>query len=471
MGQHVTLTPDRWTPQGEAEGRFRGHPVRVWGGIPGEVAEIKLVTPGERAHLATWQRADKPDPHRVTPRCDRYHICGGCPLMHLDTAGQHAAQRSMVLDALREDGLSDVIVRPVTPCPSGDEDYRHEIKLGVGWSEQGALRVGALGKRSRTIVPIPRCHVVAPILRFLMGTVAHHVRDLDLRPYDPERDTGVLRAVVLRASRSTGEVLVTIVAGKRIKQLDALAEAIAAAAREVVGVLLHVNDTTGVALYMRDPDGTIPVSVISGRSWVEDSLNGLTSHIGPEDLFPSNPAMAEVVYRETIDGLDLRPSEPVLDLFAGVGGYALPAARITGWALGVEAVEGAVTAAREAAKRNNVPAEFLVGSAETLMPTLLARLGDARPVTIVNAGRKGLEPASGQGILALRPRRMAYISSNPRAMAHDLRRLREAGLEIGPVHLYDSFPHTAHVEASVILRAPDAEGFVRRAPRRTRAGG
>ncbi|HMV69080.1 MAG TPA: 23S rRNA (uracil(1939)-C(5))-methyltransferase RlmD, partial [Myxococcota bacterium] len=428
MGQHVALTPDRWTPQGEAEGRYRGHPVRVWGGIPGERAEIKLVTPGERAHIASWQSAERPDPHRVTPRCDRYHVCGGCPIMHLDLAGQHAAQRSMVIDALRADGLDDVVVGEVEALAGGDEDYRQEIKLGVGWSEQGALRVGALGRRSRSIVPIPRCYVVAPILRFLMGTVAHHVRELDLRPYAPERDTGVLRAIMLRASRSSSEVLVTLIAGKRVKALDALAEAIASAAREVIGVQLHVNDTTGLGLFMRDPDGTIPVSLLSGRGWVEDTIDGISAHIGAEDLFPSNPAMAELVLRGTLDGLALRPDEPVLDLIAGVGTYALAASRVTGWVLGIEEVSGAVDAAREAARRNNISAEFLQGRAEALLSTLTARLGDARPVILANAGRKGLDADVGDAILALRPRRMAYLSSNPRAMAHDLRRLREVGL-------------------------------------------
>jgi hypothetical protein len=75
----------------------------------------------------------------------------------------------------------------------------------------------------------------------------------------------------------------------------------------------------------------------------------------------------------------------------------------------------------------------------------------------------------GKALLELKPRRIAYISCNPRAMARDLIEFQEAGYQVGPVALFDMFPHTAHVETAVILRDPAAEGFVRRAPRRSRA--
>lgn len=469
MPQMITMTPEFWTPQGEAEGRYRDFPVRVFGGIPGERGAVKVIAKGDHVAYGTWQGSERQDPHRVEPRCDRYHLCGGCPMMHLDTAGQARARREMVRQELVTAGLKDIVVGELIPCPDGDEGFRHIIKLGVGYSEQGALRVGAWGRRTRTVVPIPKCNVAAPILRFVMGTIAHQVRELEIKPYEVERDTGVLRAIVLRASRTTGEVLVTIVAGNRIKALDEMAENIGAAAREVTGVVLHINDVPGNAIFYRDEAGGVPVQILHGKPWIEDELDGVVYRIGPGDFFQTNPATAGVLYKHTIEALGLTDGEPVVDLYCGVGGFALPAARATGWALGVEEVDGAVLAAREAAKRNGLNAEFMAGKVEELLPQVKARLPDARPVVIVNPARRGLEPGVGKALLELKPRRIAYISCNPRAMARDLLEFQEAGYQVGPVALFDMFPHTAHVETAVILRDPAAEGFVRRAPRRSRA--
>lgn len=469
MPGYIEVTPERWSHTGEAEIRRGSRTLRIWSGIPDELCRAKLQYEGEHQSTANWREAHKAHPNRVEPRCEKYHTCGGCPLMHLDPDGQARARRWLVRDALAEQGLSEVEVGEVVPSPDGADDFRHVIKLGIGYSDQGALRVGAWGRRSRTIVPIPNCNVAAPKLRYVMGTIAHWVRKLDLRPFDFDSNKGILRAIVLRSSRATGEVVVTIAAAKRIRALDELAEQIVVNAREVKGVVLHLNDEPGNAIFAHDENGAVPYTVLVGQPVLEDSLNGISYTIGPGEFFQTNPGMAEVLYQETIDRLGLQLGEPVLDLYCGVGGFALPAARRTGWALGVEEIAGAVETAKDAARRNSVPAEFMAGKVNEVLEQLRPRLADVRPVIIVNPARRGLEDGVIERILALKPRRLAYISCNPRALARDLVQLRAGGLEIGPVALYDMFPNTAHIESVALLRAPDAEGLVRRAPRRVKA--
>jgi 23S rRNA (uracil1939-C5)-methyltransferase len=149
-----------------------------------------------------------------------------------------------------------------------------------------------------------------------------------------------------------------------------------------------------------------------------------------------------------------------------VGGLALQAASKTGWALGVEEVDGAVARARESARRNDVPAEFLTGRVEDVLPEIGRRLAGARPIVAVNPARRGLEPGVVDAVLALKPQRVAYVSCNPATMAHDLALFRAGGLAVGEVELFDMFPNTAHVEALVLLEATDTDGPGRRGPRR-----
>ena len=145
---------------------------------------------------------------------------------------------------------------------------------------------------------------------------------------------------------------------------------------------------------------------------------------------------------------------------------ALQAARVSGWALGVESIEGAVGYARESAKRNGVTAEFLCADVVEAVPELERRVGERRPVVVVNPARRGLEDGVIDGIVALNPRRIGYISCNPRALARDLAQFKGHGFDIGEVQLFDMFPNTPHVECLVVLTGRDADAPGPRAPRR-----
>lgn len=471
MDDVLTVTPDRWMPRGEALVSGR-RPIAVWSGIPGEPAAIRVDAVGQNRVHAHWLGSQRPDPHRVAPPCRRYALCGGCPLMHVDATGQGAARLSLVQDALDEAGLHDVSPGAWHPSPDGLEDFRHVVKLGFGRSDRGRIRVGAWARRTRRIVPIPECNVAHPVLRRTMNALAHHVIELDIWPWEPDSGRGTLRAAVIRASRHTGEVLITLVAGGQNKRLGELAEAVATQVPEVVGVWVHQNEDPGNAIFVRDEEGAVGVRPLLGKAVITERLGEVEYDVGPGDFFQTNPSAAALLYDKVIEALKLAQGVPFVDLYSGVGGLALQAARHTGWALGVEGVHGAVLRAREAARRQGIPAEFQPGLVEELLPDLARRLGASRPVVSVNPARRGLEPGVVEGILAMRPRRVAYISCNPRALARDLQEFRAAGYAIAPLQLFDMFPNTPHVEVVAVLEAPDADAdAAERAPRRRRVRG
>ncbi len=438
----------------------------VWQGIPGEEARVRIVHEGPHQDQALFLETDTPDPHRVEPPCERYTLCGGCPLMHLDAPGQEVARRTLMRQALEDAGLPEVEIGAFHASPSGLEDFRHTIKVGFGYSDQGHIRVGAWGRRDAHIVPIPKCNVAHPVLRSVMIALAHHTIALDIWPYDAQTGRGVLRAAVLRISRTTGEVLVTLVASRRTPQLRDLAEAIAGQVSAVVGVWVHLNAEPGNAIMVRDEGGTVQVMPLTGKGALEETLGEVTYLIGPGDFFQTNPAMADVLYRRVLQQIESPKSVPVVDLYAGVGGLALQAAASGWFAYGVEAVEGAVARARETARRQGLQAEFVCGSVGDALPDLARRLVGRHPVVILDPARRGLEPGVIDGILSLEPSEIVYVSCNPRALARDLAAFKEADFTIGPIELFDMFPNTAHVEALVTLRSTVHGELGGRAPRR-----
>lgn len=462
------MIPEAWTPQGEAEVREGDRQLLVWQGIPGEKAEVRLDHRGEHQSYGRWVGSPSPHAARVEPVCEKYAACGGCPIMHVAPSAQEAVRRDLVRAALDGEGLQGVALGDWYPSPDGVRDFRHVIKVAIGKSDHGHIRLGAWGRGNRRVVPIPDCPVAAPVLRATMGALAHHVIDLELFPYEPDTGRGVLRSAVLRASRTTGEVLVTLIAGKSIRELGDLADRLAESVPDVVGVWLHINDGPGNAIFQRDGEGVVGVRALLGKSTIEEKLNDVTYFVGPGDFFQTNPGTADVLYRRVIERLDLTDGTPVIDLYCGVGGLALQAARVTGWALGIEEVEGAVQRAREAARRNGVSAEFVAGRVQDVLPDVAKRLVTTRPVITVNPARRGLEEGVPEAILALRPRRIAYVSCNARALARDAAIFQAAGYEVGEVELFDMFPNTAHVETLVIFDATDvdADEVSGRAPRR-----
>lgn len=467
MARTVEVTPDRWLPRGEAVVEVEGKkPLVVWGGIPGERATVRLGHQGQHQAHGEWRASAAPDPHRVAPPCDRYDPCGGCALMHLDVAGQRGARRWLVRSALDRDGLDDVEVGAFVPSPDGLSGFRHVVKVGFGTSDVGRIKVGAWGRGSREVVPIPHCLVAAPILRKVMVSLAHHTIQLEIEPWNEGK--GVLRAAVLRASRATGEVLVTLVAGRKDRRLGELAEEVGRGVPEVVGTWLHFNEGDGNAIFQRDDQGLVGVSPLAGREWIEERLDGIAYRIGPGDFFQTNPAMAEVLYRRTLDRLEVVEGDAVVDLYCGVGGLTLPAARRSGLALGVEELDGAVHRAHESARLNRLPAEFVAGPVvEVLADEVATRYAGTGAKVIVDPARRGLEPGVIDAVLALEPSRVAYVSCNPVALARDLRLFAAHGWRAREVEPFDMFPNTPHVECLAVLEPPQGTpARSRRAPQR-----
>ena len=71
-------------------------------------------------------------------------------------------------------------------------------------------------------------------------------------------------------------------------------------------------------------------------------------------------------------------------------------------------------------------------------------------VIIVDPPRSGLDNNTINNILAVKPKKVVYISCNPATMARDMKMLSEK-YEIGEVQPVDMFPFTSHVECVMVL--------------------
>ncbi|HEY0083560.1 MAG TPA: class I SAM-dependent RNA methyltransferase [Pyrinomonadaceae bacterium] len=167
-------------------------------------------------------------------------------------------------------------------------------------------------------------------------------------------------------------------------------------------------------------------------------------------FFQINHALLEPLLAEALGSAQ---GEHAFDLYCGVGLFTLPLARRFAR---VTAVEGNASATNFA-RRNLSDAGLTNASVHTARvgDWLSEHAGSHAPVDflLLDPPRAGAEPEALAAIIALRPRRISYVSCDPATLARDLRALSDAGFALDSLRAFDMFPQTHHVETVVHLTA------------------
>ena len=142
----------------------------------------------------------------------------------------------------------------------------------------------------------------------------------------------------------------------------------------------------------------------------------------------------------------------VLDLYCGVGGFAIACAlRGAGDVRGVEVDVGAVACARANARQHNARARFETMDIEAHAEKLFANGVCAKTTVIVDPPRRGLSPNVCKALAASKAPKIIYVSCDPATLGRDLQILKTAGYQTRRAAMFDMFPRTAHFESAVEL--------------------
>lgn len=454
-GDVVELDVTGLALEGLGVARHQGFVVFVPHAAPGDRVRVRIAQVRQRYAEAELLEVVSPGPDRVPPPCPAFGRCGGCALQHLDYRAQLEWKRRWVVDALeRIGGLRGVEVEPVVPS---DPPWSYRNKAVVPIRQQGSrLRLGFYARGSHRLVPFPDggCGIQHPRVREALAAVARWLGGpgRGLTAFDPATARGILRHVLVRVGRRTGEVLVGVVATRPFAGREDLAAALAREVPGLVGVVLNLNRQWINAVLGPEQ------RVLLGRDHLVDELGGLRFRVSLASFFQVNPAQAERLYGLALDEALPAAEGWLVDAYSGTGTLALLAARRLGARGRVTAVEldpAAVADAEANARLNGIEGvEFLRAAAEEVLPALAARAGDPPAAVLLDPPRKGCAPAVLEACLRLRPRRIAYVSCNPATLARDLARLHAGGYRLRRVVPFDMFPQTAHVEVLASL-APD----------------
>jgi 23S rRNA (uracil1939-C5)-methyltransferase len=383
--------------------------------LPGEVVEVEP-WPGhpDRRRLI---RAEVASTERVAPICPHFGTCGGCALQHWSSAPYREWKRASVVEALAQAGLDAPVDALIDAHGEGRRRAVFHARRGV----HDVLEVGFAAPRAHHIVPIDRCPVLAPGLdRALeVAWAIAEVLDKTRKPLD------------IQATTTEPGLDVDIRGSGALRPAQTADLARIADHHQLARITRHGELTAQRA---------IP-TVTMGRARVELPPGGFLQATATGEA-----ALAALVVEHC------GSAAHVLDLFAGVGPFALrlaERARVTA-VDSDEAAIGALGRAAEITPRLK-PIETRVRDLYRWPFTSAELKGFA--AVVFDPPRQGAQ-AQARALTAGAVRVIVGVSCNPATFARDARILAEGGYRLVRVTPVDQFRYSPHVELVAKFERP-----------------
>ena len=425
VGKKQLLDIERLANDGRGIAFVDGRTWFVAGALPGERVEARVLAARSQVVEARSERVLNASEQRRLEPCAHARRCGGCSLQHMPHADQLALKQRMLEEQLRR--LAGVQPQEwAAPLVGPEFAYRRRARIAVRWEVKGKrLQVGFRAAASQDIVAIDDCPVLVQPLQPILRALPALLGELD-RPQaigHVELFHGSASAVLVRHTAPLGEA--------DLARLQAFCLA------QQAQLWLHGSG---------EPQPFDPAQRLGYRLETWD----LQLDYRPGDFVQVNAPVNEAMVAQALDWLAPQAHERVLDLFCGLGNFALPLAHQVRELVAVEGVQAMVERAAANAANNGLSNAhfFQADLSNPLAEASWAQGGFA--AVLLDPPRDGALQVV-QQIAALGAERLVYVSCNPATLARDSAELQGQGYRLVKAGILDMFPQTAHVEAMALF--------------------
>lgn len=301
-------------------------------------------------------------------------------------------------------------------------------------------------------VDIEECCLFDEHLIPLLQAVRAWAKAENLEYYDHRKHTGILRHMMLRVGKNTGEAIVLLFVTDDVPE-KTFVQAVQSVWPEA-NIMLAVN--TGLA----DTAAPESLRVLKGKDFIcekillsspsADKEREVTFKLSPQSFFQTNTLTAQKMYSRVRALVKKISPKLIYDLYGGAGSFSLSCADLCEKSLCVESVAPAIYNGIENAKLNGVSnVQFFCAKVEDFVKQQPIEKKDA--LIILDPPRAGMHPKAAKAVAESGVHNVLYISCNPVTLAADLKILTQ-NYAVQDVEAFDFFPHTDHIETLVQLK-------------------
>lgn len=397
---------------GQAIGTLKdGRRVFVWGALPGETVEVRIVKQKRSYAEAMVESVLTPSKERVEPKDESYLSTSPWQIMTFEA--EHHYKHMILAESMQREGVD--IPHDFEYVPALKQwRYRNKMEYSF-WGDDAGLHLALFRRGSQNKHILKGSSIAMPEI----DAAAEAIRDTLQR-------SGVrasqLKTVMIRASQSGRVVAALFVKDKAFPKITL------------------PDQLQGLVIYYSHPKS--PASVATkelhrrGVCELSDELSGHTITYGVESFFQVNVAEFQRALSEMENWT--HEDQRIVDMYAGVGAIAIP--------LGANALVE-VEAHNIHYAQKNAPAQTKVihAFAEDAVKYI-----PHDGTLVVDPPRAGLHKDFVRGIMSELPARIIYLSCNPSTQARDIKLIQEA-YSLTALHGYNFFPRTPHIESLALL--------------------
>lgn len=429
VGKKQVLNIERLAHDGRGIAFFEGRTWFVSGALPGEQVQVQVLAARSKVVEAQVVAIQSSSPERITPECQWVGQCGGCTLQHISHAQQISLKQNNLAEQFNREGVTPLAW--AEPLVGSAFAYRRRARIAVRYDvKQKQVQVGFRGLASTAIVEVHNCAVLVKELQPLFAGLT--------TLFNGFQQPQALGHVELFSGRSNA-LLLRHTQALHVDDLQQLRAYCAGhnAQLWLQGVGEPQPDQTGQTLSYQLPAFALDIAY------------------QPGDFVQVNAQMNEAMIAQALDWLAPQTDECVLDLFCGLGNFALPLAQKVKEVVAVEGVASMLLRANINAVANQL------NNVHFYHADLSTSLRD-HPWSRQSYAAALLDPPR-EGALAvvtdlakMKVARIVYVSCNPATLARDAALLIARGYRLDKVGVLDMFAQTGHSEAMALFVKKEA---------------
>ncbi len=251
------------------------------------------------------------------------------------------------------------------------EHYRCKVHAVFTHDKKGNPLSGIYREGSHEVVPVEKCLLEDEKADAIIASIRGMLRSFKIKTFDEDNGFGLLRHVLIRIGKNTGEIMVVLVTVSPIfPSKNNFVKALLKEHPEITTIVLNVNDKQ-TSMILGDKE-----KPMYGPGFIYDICCGKKFKISPKSFYQVNPVQTEVLYRTALDMAELKGDEVALDCYSGVGTIGIIASSRVKEVISVELNKDAVKDAILNARINDVKNISFYQNDATVFMQQMADSGD-----------------------------------------------------------------------------------------------